>query len=45
MPTPSTQHLMTLLKAKDVLDELFSSELLKSILLGHFGDYGMRLGL
>jgi len=28
--------------AKDVLDELFSSELLKSILLGQFGDYGMR---
>lgn len=28
--------------AKEVLDELFSSELLKSILLGQFGDYGMR---
>ncbi|CAE7275360.1 retsat [Symbiodinium natans] len=28
--------------AKEVLDELFTSELLKSTLLGQFGDYGMQ---
>ena len=29
---------------QDVLDELFQSELLKAILAGQFGDYGMFLG-
>eukprot|EP00438_Fugacium_kawagutii_P013242 Skav201228 [mRNA] locus=scaffold651:723872:729426:- [translate_table: standard] len=29
---------------KDVMDELFQSELLKAILCGQFGDYGMTLG-
>jgi len=32
-------------KVKEVMDELFHSELLKAILCGQFGDYGMLLGL
>jgi len=28
-------------EVKEVMDELFSSELLKAILCGQFGDYGM----
>lgn len=31
-------------EVQDVLDELFQSELLKAILVGQFGDYGMILG-
>ena len=31
-------------QVKDVMDELFQSEMLKAILCGQFGDYGMSLG-